>query len=481
MALAHLAPGLPGLLVDQQFGLLAAAPILALAVVALRPSLRVQQPALWRIALLVIALAVVYACTVGAYRMWWGGLSAPARFLVPMILPLAPIVAIAWQSLQTRASRHVAVVLLVVSLAMTAVLVIVDHGALAYNTRDGAARWALWAGPLVDLAAVLPAAHRDAPLIVARDAMVWAAMLGVAWVIWRWCQARARLHAWGSVLTLALLAPAAVAVVGAAHGAPTLQPVSSQVRFLEQHAASATSTLWTITPPPIGRTRTWFEVELDSRRGGGRTDFTLLRIGYLPAGRYRLHTTVRAAGARLGVTLGDTRTTRFLAELAADGETVPVDVTLPVPVVDLVVKGSTAAAAAGGRTWLSARDVRPGVDDAPATRTHPFAGSVWLLPERDVFPEPDGLWLAGDSTIVAGLSADRPVPVTIRAGASPVVVQWVGTGGGELRLAAGEERSAVFLPDRGRLELNTRGGFRPALVTPGSNDQRWLGAWIAPR
>ena len=480
MALAHLAPGLPGLLVDQQFGLLAAAPILGLAVVALRPSIRARQPAVWRIALVVIALAGLYACTVGAYRMWWGGLSAPARFLVPMILPLAPLVAIAWQSLRTRASRHGAVGLLAVSLGMTAVMVVADHGALAYNTRDGAAGWALWAGPLVDLVAVLPAAHRDAPMIVVRDAMVWAALLGAGWWIWRWLETRGRLQAWVSVLTMAAWLPVAVAVNSAVHGTPTLQPVASQVQFLERRASSPASTLWTITPPPVGRTRRWFEVELDTRRGAGRGDVALLRIGSLPAGRYQLHTSVREAGARFGVTLGDARTTRFLAELAV-ADTAPVDVTLPLPVAGLVVKGSTTAAAAGGRTWLSARDVRPDVRDSPATRTHPFADGLWLLPARDVYPEPDGIWLAGDSTIVVGLPANRPLPVRINAGAAPVVVEWAGRGGGEVRLAAGEERAVVLTPDRGRLQLRTRGGFRPSRVTPGSDDQRWLGAWIAPR
>ncbi|HTU99238.1 MAG TPA: hypothetical protein VMF13_01775 [Luteitalea sp.] len=481
MALAHLAPGLPGLLFDQQFGLFTAAPVLALALVAARPSIRRAQPAIWRVVVVVLLLAVAYACTVGAYRMWWGGLSAPARFLVPLVLPMAPAVALAWQSQRRRASRHAACAALIVSLALTAALATVDHGALAYNTRDGAARVALWAGPLVDLVTALPAAHRDAPPVVVRDVAIWLGVIALTWAALRWLEATGRLRPWSTCLAVAALVPTAAAITLRAHGAPSLQPIGSQVTYLERRASSA-STLWTITPPPTGRTRTWFEIELDTRRGRGAGDFTLLRIPRLPAGRYALQTTAIAAGARLGVTLGETRATRFLAEVEASTAPVaPASFTLVMPVDNLLVKGSREAAAAGGRTWLTAIDVAVEPSAHQAARVHPLGTDAWLLPDEGVYPEPEGIWLAGDTSVMVGTPQVTAVPLVVRAGPAPVVVEWTGTASGVIQLAAGEAREVVVAPRNGRLALRTVGGFRPSAVTEGSTDQRWLGAWLAPR
>jgi hypothetical protein len=481
MALAHLRPGVPGLLFDQQFGLLATAPVLALVMVVLRPAIRQTAPRAWSVGLLVIGLSLAYTCVVGAYRMWWGGLSAPARFLVPIVLPLAPFIALAWQSLRTGASRHLAVALLVVSLAFTAMLVAVDHGRLAYNVRDGRARWAVWVSPLVDLSAALPAAHRDAPGVVVRDAVIWIGALGLAWGVWRTLERRSRLTPLASLLTIAALVPAASAATRAARDAPGLAPSASQVRYLERRAASSAPMLVSITPPPVGRTRTWFEVELDSPRRRSASDFALLRLDALPAGRYRLFSTVRATGARLGVTLGEARTSRFVAELdpSAAGSSAPF--VLALPVTGLVVKGSREAAFASGRTWIQADEVWTLPTVAAATRAHPMGDAVWLLPEDGIYPEPDGAWIAGDADVTVGLPSSAPRRVALRAGAAAVVVSWSGARSGDAQLAAGETRVVTLVPSQGRLRLRTRGGFRPSQVSPDSRDQRYLSVWIAQR
>jgi hypothetical protein len=481
MALAHLRPGVPGLLFDQQFGLLATAPVLALAMVSLRPSVRTAAPGVWRVAVLVICVSAAYTCVVAAYRMWWGGLSAPARFLVPLILPLAPCIAAAWQSLRTRASRHLATALLASSLALTATLVVVDRGALGYNVRDGRARWAAWASSLVDLTAALPAAHRDAPGLVVRDAAVWIGALGLAWALWRAVERRRRLTPLMSLATLAAVVPLAAATVWALRGHDGLSPAPSQVRYLERRASWTSSTLVTITPPPVGRTRTWFEVELESPRSTAASDFTLLRLERLPAGRYRVFSTAIAPAARVGVTLGDARATRFLTEFepsAAHGSSA---FALGVPVSGLVVKGSREATAAPGRTWIQADAVWDLPTVPPATRSHLVGEALWLLPEDGIYPEAGGAWLAGDADVELGLPSSAPQPVSLRAGDSDVQVSWEGAERGEARLVAGETRVVTMTPERGRMRVTTRGGFRPAASGSGSDDQRYLGVWIAAR
>jgi hypothetical protein len=92
IALSTLREGLPGLLFDQEFGLLVYAPVLALAL----PGLAF----LWRrdrkLALTVGAAVVVVVVTAGTWPMWRGGFNPPGRFLVPIAPLLVVAVAMAW-------------------------------------------------------------------------------------------------------------------------------------------------------------------------------------------------------------------------------------------------------------------------------------------------------------------------------------------------------------------------------------------------
>ncbi len=88
-SLSTLGTGLPGLLFDQEFGLLAYAPVFALGLVAL------PRLAEWgrREATVCIGLLAVVLFTAGSWHMWRGGFNPPARFLVPVVAPLAVAVA----------------------------------------------------------------------------------------------------------------------------------------------------------------------------------------------------------------------------------------------------------------------------------------------------------------------------------------------------------------------------------------------------
>ena len=254
------------------------------------------------------------------------------------------------------------VAMLVVSLALTALLVCVDHGALAYNVRDGRARWALWVSPLIDLSGALPAAHRDAPLVVLRDALIW--VIGIR---------RGMGAVAGHSIAAAPDAPGDTRSRWPRSCPPRRRSCggvtewtawprrASQVQYLARRAAAPADALIAITRPDVGRTRTWFDVELDSRRARSTSDYNVLRLDTLPAGRYRLLTDVRAPGARFGVTLGDARTTRFIVDLdASTGHASPA-FDLALPVENVVVKGSREAAEGTGPDLAAGRRGQPAI------------------------------------------------------------------------------------------------------------------------
>jgi hypothetical protein len=90
-SLATLRDGLPGLLLDQEFGLLVYAPFLVLAVPGLAALARVRPAAALAGSALVASVLVV----AGSWHMWRGGFNPPGRFLVPVLPVLVAAAAMA--------------------------------------------------------------------------------------------------------------------------------------------------------------------------------------------------------------------------------------------------------------------------------------------------------------------------------------------------------------------------------------------------
>jgi hypothetical protein len=91
-AIATLVEGLPGLLLDQEFGLLVYAPVLVLALPGFVLLYRRDR----RFALAAFAAALAVVLTAGTWHMWRGGWNPPARFLVPLAPLLWVAVALVW-------------------------------------------------------------------------------------------------------------------------------------------------------------------------------------------------------------------------------------------------------------------------------------------------------------------------------------------------------------------------------------------------
>lgn len=88
---ATLLEGIPGLALDQEFGLLAYAPVFVLAVPGLMRLWR-TRPDRGAVATGLVAVVVLVA---GSWHMWRGGFNPPARFLLPVLPVLAVALAFA--------------------------------------------------------------------------------------------------------------------------------------------------------------------------------------------------------------------------------------------------------------------------------------------------------------------------------------------------------------------------------------------------
>jgi hypothetical protein len=131
LALSTLREGLPGLLLDQEFGLLVYAPVFALAVPGLVFLWRRDR----RQGVVVLALILVTLLTAGTWHMWRGGFNPPARLLVPVIPALAAAVAMAWDRRGLTAGAA-----LLVGWSLWTGLTGAWEPCLVHRDRDGTAR-----------------------------------------------------------------------------------------------------------------------------------------------------------------------------------------------------------------------------------------------------------------------------------------------------------------------------------------------------
>ena len=89
---ANIPRGVLGLFFDQEYGLLPYSPIYLLVGLGCWLMLR-RSATRWQLVGL-MTTTVVYLLTVTQYYMWWAGWSIPARFLVPVLPLVAPMLAV---------------------------------------------------------------------------------------------------------------------------------------------------------------------------------------------------------------------------------------------------------------------------------------------------------------------------------------------------------------------------------------------------
>jgi len=495
-AWANVPTGIAGLLLDAQFGLLVVAPVFALALAGLASWLvgardRSRSQAGGRIVALALAAAFVgYALASASYRMWWGGASAPARFLVPMLLPMALPIGVAWSRLRGVASRASFAGALVVTAGITLILVGVDDGRLAYGSRTAVAGWTRWVSPAVDLARALPGVHRSTPAGAALLALVWAGAAALAWlaiagIARSASEARARAVAG---LVLGLAGTAAVGVAWRVDGgdADTRLPGGAEQAALATWQRHPHATLVEGRGAGLHRTgpaEARAHLVLEGRPAGSGRQLRL-DLPALAPGRYRfthLAPVPSALALRAGRTGLDWRRLDPATASALDLDvpvTVPASAAWPldasaVPTTrtprTLTVEPLEVGPSATGRADVARQVVRYGTHD------------VFFLDEES-YPEAPGFWVRpGRARVVVGETAG-PIAVLVRnAPVANRVELRAGAWQRTLDLAPGQELR-IEVPAAGRatpIEIRAASGVRPFDGDHRNRDFRLLGVWIA--
>lgn len=489
-AIAYIGRGLTGLLVDQQFGLLPAAPIYACAIVGVMALARARPRLAGELALIIVPYVIVTA----SYAMWWGGISSPARFLVALT-PLAALPIAAWWPRQSAASRALTLLLLLISVLAVWPRAVVDAGRLLYGDRTGYDLTLGWAAQAADLALAFPSVHRDAAGGALRDAAVWLfaglLVIAVARILASRMAPAAR---WTVVMWSAAMAlMGGATVVWARHGDRVVTPSRSQVAALQSAGRGWQTTFLHLRPYrrlPADEFLAQAAFATTDRLPPRAGDPTLLRAAAVPAGDYVLLVAGETAG-EASLVLG--RNDGPIDRWPLDGPAAaPVAGTLrlPVDVASLSIRGDGRTDQAAVRLRLRptalARPVNP--DGRRAIRAARYGRArVFAFDER-VYLEPTGFWTRADGVASLVVDPDAPAdapghPLIVRAGAAATSVElMVGAWTTRLSLAAGQQELVQLPPLNGTrawaLTIRSGPGFRPSAVDPASDDVRQLAVWV---
>jgi hypothetical protein len=490
MAVGTIARGAPGLFFDQQFGLIPNAPVFLCAFAGI-------VIMIWRgprrLALEVLGIALPYYFVATSFYTWWGGTTAPARYVVPITLLLVVPAASWFAAAKSVAARTASLSALVVSLFMTATIASVGRGALLFNFRDGMSRVALWLTPVVDLTKALPSMFQNPLPTVLLQTAVWLAAISSAVAAGAILSRRSRAAVLlGFGLTLEAATMVAVSLVWRSNRVSVATPYVAGPVVLRRYDPEGNQIA--IAYRPFYRLET---ADLPGRIVLARTLSASPRAGsastvHLPAGIYEV--TGSTAGVSTGrLRLRIDRVSPPIADwdVASLGTHWKKQVALPVAVAALEIDADAAARrAVRDASIRTASLVEPpdGLDDREAKSGARYGHVVVFLLGGDAWMEPAGIWIAGGSSAEFAIAPDRqsPIQLSLRNGsADNNVTLESATWRESLRLGP-EEALMVQIPTDGRsqatpLRVAATNGFRPVDVDPKSEDERFLGVWIETR
>jgi hypothetical protein len=485
---ANLLRGFPGLLFDQQFGLIPNAPVYGfIAVGVIVAAVRLRRWG-WE----TLTLTVPYMTAVGSYQMWWGGTSVPARLLAPLTLVLGIAAARVWQDIHAGGTKMLGILTLLASVLITVVLVGPDHGRLLLNFRDGISLWLEWANDVVNLPRALPSLFHDDRAHLWLKALIWGASLTALWIALRVFGARDEHHSaapfaltWQAILSAAVAVMVASTLAWHVDGLEPRTPETAKLNLLRHMSRFRTRGFDFKTWELAAANTTSANMRIRSDRQ--RRPFpapALFTAQDVPPGDYGIQLLAPARNA--GMLTVRTKSTELpllripmttIAEPSSGAVLV-----LPTGVRTLTIDGDDAAEHSSVALALRpmGSPFRTYSDSAHRAARYEW-GNVFFLDEH-AYPEPTGFWVAGGRTSSVVLDAGklflRNAPVDNR-----VTLDFDGNVQ-ELTLGPGEERLLDLSYVRSsavRVHITSQSGFRPGAVDPMSTDQRYLGCWFEVR
>jgi hypothetical protein len=490
MAARTIVRGAPGLLFDQQFGLLPNAPVFLCALAGL-------VVMVWRgprrLAFEVLLIAVPYYLVATSFYIWWGGTTAPARYAVPIALLLVVPSAVWFATAKSVAARTVSLSALVLSLFMTATVASVGRGALLFNFRDGMSRVALWLTPVVDLTKALPSLFQNPLPTVLLQTAIWLAAISSAVAVAAALSRRS--HAaviLGFGLTLEAATMAAVSLVWRSNRVSVATPYVAGPAVLRRYNPRANQIAVAYRP-----FRRFEPAELPARIVLARALSATPRVTsastvHLPAGIYEVSGT--RAGASTGrLRLRIDRVSPPIADwdVASFGTDWKKQVALPVAVAALEIDADAAARRAVRDASIRAAslvEAPRGLEDREAKSGARYGSAVVFLLSGDAWMEPAGIWIAGGSKAEFAIAPDRqsPIHLFLRNGSADNAVTLESAAWRQSLMLGPDESLIVQIPTDGRsqaspLRVAATNGFRPVDVDPKSADERFLGVWIETR
>jgi hypothetical protein len=515
-ALAHIVPGLTGLLFDQQFGLISNAPIYLASLCGLGWMI-FRNPPVWaaktsarRFALEVLCVIVPYTLAVAMYRMWWGGWSAPARFLTPMLPLLALIATVTFAAARSLTARVSILLSLGASLWLSAIMLIARNGRLAYNDRDGFALWTDWANPAVDLASALPSLFATpwntalvrASVFLIAGAITWAALYALE-RMWQKRRAASAMPAAIVPIAYALAAMVAVTVNWSLAGASGTRPAVGQVALLRSidPGGRQIGITYQSAPRLVDVSKIPQQMRIASATRRLPRDRPLFFMPEVPAGRYHLLTQDDGVHeGRLDLYIGRSHAPIRSFELAGTQNT-PAEFALPIEASSIIVRPDDRARrhvrqvtlAPDAVTSVSA-GVKAAIPGGFAVQTMRYAQATVYATTDRVYLEGPGFWVQPRDE--AQLLIDRD-ELTPGQPLIPTIALLLRNGPKENRVrldveswhrevtlpAGGEEVVEVPASRRGPTPLRVFAaeGFRPSALDPANLDHRRLGVWIELR
>jgi hypothetical protein len=483
LSVSFIPRGLLGLLFDARLGLLWFAPVYLVALPG--AWVLVRRPETRRLGLWLSAIAVAFVLSTTRFYMWWGGASAPARFLMPLVPCLAVMIAAALREWRGPAFRGFTGACLVTGVVIALTGSLWPEPRYFFSEPGEESRLLqLVQGPSA-LASAPPGFTMDAWPAPAMQLVPWAAAIAAAAGAMWWTvrvSAGPALRATGAgVIVWLVTVPFLAAPAPGARGESSARGRQDLVHAYDGEALTA--------------------YDYARRQRVSATDalesypVTLEESGasaFLPQGAYEARVWFESSGDREGdlaiVTARRIEVGRVRGRL---GNPASIPFSLPLtlgrPIV-LVADGQAANEVTRIEFVPRAVTPRHQRESYTARAFDPIAGGrgafIAYLDDR-AYPEGGRFWTRSTtrtSVVVAPKGAERII-LTVHLGprSGDVVTNVAGV---EHRLQVNEsERRTLEIPvppgtDVLPVSIQSTTEFRPSSEDPASTDPRWLGAFV---